>query len=173
MRKRTVGMASWAAALALGLAGPAAAGGEGCKTTTVADLGWFSGAWEGELDGGRIEEHWSAPAGSNVMGMFRYVKDGKVVFYELMAIDMEAEGPALSIKHFNGDLTGWEEKGEVIDFRCVAAAPGQIIWARPKGQGEVKLSYRSEPGRLIAVVDKTDTGPRTTEEFAYSRIGGR
>jgi Domain of unknown function (DUF6265) len=173
MSKRKAIKRVWVAALALGLAIPATAGAEGCKTTTVADLGWFAGAWEGELDGGRIEEHWSAPAGTNVMGMFRYVKDGKVVFYELMAIDQEAEGPALRIKHFYGDLTGWEEKAEVVDFRCVAAAPGQITWSRPKGQGEVKLSYRSEAGKLAAVLDKTDTGPRVIEEFAYTRIGGR
>ncbi len=171
MTKQMLSTATWAMAVWLGLAGAAA--GEGCKTTTVADLGWFTGAWEGELEGGRIEEHWSAPAGSNVMGMFRYVKDGKVVFYELMAIDQEAEGPVLRIKHFHGDLTGWEEKGEVVEFRCIAATPGQITWSRPKGQGEVKLSYRGDAGRLVAVLDKTDTGPRTTEEFAYTRIGSR
>jgi hypothetical protein len=169
MTKQVAGIAAWA--LALGLS--SAAAGEGCKTTIVADLGWFAGAWEGALEGGRIEEHWSAPAGTNIMGMFRYVKDGKVTFYELMAIDQEAEGPVLRIKHFHGDLTGWEEKGEVIEFACVAAAPGQITWSRAKGQGEVKLSYRSGPGKLVAVLDQTDTGPRTTEEFAYTRIAGR
>src|SRR5687768_8740792 len=73
---------------------------------TLQDMAWFTGRWTGNGLGGETEESWSAPAGGAMMGMFRLVKDGKVVFYEFLTL-VEREGSlVLKLKHFNPDLTG-------------------------------------------------------------------
>lgn len=91
---------------------------------TIADMAWFAGRWTGNGLGGVTEETWSAPAGSAMMGMFRLAKEGKVVFYEFLTLVEEEGSLALKLKHFNPDLTGWEEKADSVKFRLLHIAPG-------------------------------------------------
>ena len=55
-----------------------------------------------------------------MMGVFRLVQGGKAGFYELMTFKEESGSLVFRLKHFNADLTGWEEKGETVDFQLVA-----------------------------------------------------
>ena len=80
---------------------------------------WLAGYWRGEGLGGIFEELWTPPAGDSMMGSFRSIKNGKVEFYEICQIRQEGETLMLRIKHFNGDLKGWEEKDETVDFPLV------------------------------------------------------
>jgi hypothetical protein len=90
---------------------------------TLSDMAWFAGRWTGSGLGGVCEESWSDPAGGAMMGMFRLVKDGKIVFYEFLTL-VEHEGSLLlKLKHFNADLTGWEEKGESVKFHLLKMSP--------------------------------------------------
>lgn len=83
------------------------------------DITWLSGYWKGEAFGGMAEEIWSPPLDGTMMFSFRLVADGKVSFYEFGHI-LETEGTLLlQLKHFDGDLKGWEEKTETIDFKLV------------------------------------------------------
>jgi hypothetical protein len=52
-----------------------------------------------------------------MVGHFRLVKDGKPVFYELLTL-LEVEGSVeMRLKHFNADMTGWEEKADYLTFK--------------------------------------------------------
>jgi hypothetical protein len=75
---------------------------------TLADLQFIAGHGVGELDGGVIEEVWSAPRGDSMMGMFAFTKEGRARFYEFLLIERTASGPVLRLKHFNPGLIGWE-----------------------------------------------------------------
>lgn len=91
---------------------------------TLADMRWLTGHWTGRGLGGFVEEIWSEPRGGAMMGMFRLVKDGEAVFYELLHV-VETDGTlAIRLKHFNRDLTGWEEKAQVREFRLLAIRDG-------------------------------------------------
>jgi hypothetical protein len=79
-------------------------------------IAWLAGSWQGEAFGGRFEETWNAPAAGSMMGMFKHISKGEVTFYELMTIIEEGESLLIRLKHFNKDLTGWEEKTETGDF---------------------------------------------------------
>jgi hypothetical protein len=90
---------------------------------TLKDMSWFVGRWTGTGLGGLCEETWSEPASGAMMGMFRFLKDGKVVFYEFLTL-VEHEGSLLlKLKHFNPDLTGWEEKADFMKFRLLKMEP--------------------------------------------------
>ena len=45
-----------------------------------------------------------------MMGSYRLVKDDKVIFYELQTIVEQGSSLVFRLKHFNADLSGWEEK---------------------------------------------------------------
>lgn len=85
----------------------------------ASDLNWLVGQWRGEGLGGVCEEAWVPASGGSMLGIFRLLKDGKNVFYEFIVIT-EAEGTiSVRLKHFNPDMTGWEEKDKTVDFRLV------------------------------------------------------
>ena len=94
----------------------------------VADFAWLEGHWQAEALGGSANEIWSAPASGTMVGMFRLVKDGEAAFYEIFTLTEEDETVILHLKHFNADLTGWEEKDETVDFPLVALEEGQAFF---------------------------------------------
>lgn len=84
----------------------------GSPKATLNDISWIAGNWEGQQLGGNLEEIWMPPHGDSMLGSFKLVVDGKVQFYELMTISEVNETLILRIKHFNNNLSGWEEKDE-------------------------------------------------------------
>ncbi|MBO3697439.1 DUF6265 family protein [Roseivirga sp. E12] len=86
---------------------------------SLSEVAWITGSWEGEAFGGQVQEVWTPPLGDSMMCAFKLVVDGKVQFYELCQIREENGSLVLRLKHFNGDLKGWEEKNDTVDFKLV------------------------------------------------------
>jgi len=87
---------------------------------TIEDIAWLAGHWKGTALGGVTEEIWSPPMANSMMGSYRLIKnDTLVVFYEIVTITEDNGSLTLKLKHFNKDLTGWEEKNEVREFKLV------------------------------------------------------
>ena len=103
-------------------------------------LSWLAGRWEGEAFGGRCEEIWAPPSAGSMVGLFKVWKNSKVSFYEIETITIDSSGLALSVKHFNADLSGWEEKDDVVRFPFVSAGEEEI---RFKGVTYRKTSSES------------------------------
>ena len=87
----------------------------GLAGQSPAALSWLTGSWRGRNGPDSVEEHWSPFEGDSLMGMFRWVRDGKVLFYELVAIESEGELVRMRIKHFDPGLIGWEEKDRAME----------------------------------------------------------
>lgn len=92
------------------------------------DVAWIAGHWKGEAFGGITEEIWSPPLGDSMMFVFKLVNDGKVSFYETGHIKQVGETLILQLKHFHGDLKGWEEKDETVDFKLVKMEDDKIYF---------------------------------------------
>ncbi len=86
---------------------------------TLANVAWISGNWKGEAFGGITEENWSTPSGDSMMAAFKLIVNNKVEFYEIEIIRQVKESLMLQLKHFKGDLKGWETKDETVDFPLV------------------------------------------------------
>lgn len=117
------------AVLSLCLAGPAlaqqtrslAAGAES-PAAAIEQAGWLTGTWRGEGLGARATEVYSAPQAGGMAGHF-LLEDGKggVAFYELMQIVPRGKSLVYRLRHFNADLTGWEDgTGKAVEFPLVA-----------------------------------------------------
>ena len=85
----------------------------------LSQISWMEGHWKGEAFGGIVEEIWSPPLGGSMMFSFKLVNDGEITFYELGHIRQIDKTLAFELKHFHGDLKGWEEKDEVQRFKLV------------------------------------------------------
>lgn len=130
----------------------------------VADLAWLTGAWEGEGPFGLAREHWSPPTGDQMIGHFVQTGGDGVRFSEIVSI-AETEGSLeLRLKHFNADLTGWEEKDEVVRFPLVAVENGAWYF-------DGLTIRRDGPDGLVgAVVAGTADGPPRELVFRYRRV---
>jgi len=86
---------------------------------TINTIEWLAGSWKGEAFGGIAEEIWSPAVDGSMMFSFRLIDKGAISFYEFGHI-IEIDGTLLlQLKHFDGNLSGWEEKDENIDFKLV------------------------------------------------------
>src|SRR5579862_5885802 len=80
------------------------------RSSALKQLAFLSGRWVSENGPEVQEENWSPVSGDSMVGSFRIVQDGKPVFYEFWAIELDKNRPVLKLKHFNANLVGWEEK---------------------------------------------------------------
>jgi hypothetical protein len=95
----------------------------------VEDVAWLAGRWIGEGLGGCAEESLSPPVGGQMMGMFRQTKaDGALWFYEFYTIAAKGDSIAMRIKHFNPDMSGWEDKDGFAEFPLVALEEGAVYF---------------------------------------------
>lgn len=126
----------------------------------IADFAWLEGTWIGTGLGGQAEESYSAPLGNAIVGTFRFVKDGKPVFYELVTVVEEGGSVLIRLKHFHPNLVGWEEKDKSVEFKLVAL-DGQTAYF--DGQ-----TLRREGDALYtAVLIKAKDGKESVEQFSY------
>lgn len=86
---------------------------------TVEDLKWIAGHWQGEALGGRFEETWNPPLGDSMIGMFKLLNGEQTQFCELLMILPKQDSLVLRLKHFSGELVGWEEKDKYVEFPLV------------------------------------------------------
>ncbi|MFV1883224.1 MAG: DUF6265 family protein [Balneola sp.] len=88
----------------------------------IEDYQWLAGTWTGDSFGGISEESWSLPVDGTMMGMYRNYRDGKIVFYEFILLDETG----MRLKHFNPDLTSWEEKNDMVHFPMISFSKTKI-----------------------------------------------
>ena len=80
---------------------------------------FLEGSWSASMGGDTIDEVWSAPNGTHLMGMMRWVKaDGSIMLMELMSINIEESGFVMDLRHFDGAMMPWaSEKDGPLKFR--------------------------------------------------------
>ncbi len=136
------------------------------ETVKLANLNWLTGAWEGEgIDGALATEVYSAPAGNQMVGHFRQLApDGSVMFYELITIVQVGETIEYRLKHFDPDLSGWEEKAEVRRFPLLATLRDKWIF-------DGLIIHRETNDRMqISVRVKNESGSTENLDFNYRRL---
>jgi hypothetical protein len=131
---------------------------------TLADMAWLAGHWRGPALGGESEEIWSPPRAGSMMGMYRLIRDGKTVFYELQTLVEENGSLILRLKHFNPDLTGWEEKQKTIDFPLVSLGKGAVHFE------EMSFHPTGDSSMTVYLAIQGKDGAVHEEAFSYARV---
>jgi hypothetical protein len=130
---------------------------------TIADMEWYAGRWTGTGLGGFTEEIWSPPRNGTMMGMYRMIKDGKPIFYELLLIVEENGSLAIKLKHFHSDLRGWEERDVSRRFPLVAQRDGRLYF-----DGMTFERVGADRVKVYLAIEGKDGSVRE-EIFEYSR----
>ena len=134
-------------------------------SASINDLAWLAGSWEGEAFGGTVEEMWTLPTAGTIVGVFKGVTDGSVMFYEIEWIAEEEGSLTLKLKHFHPDFTGWEEREEMVEFPLVRLTHDAVYFDG--------LTFRrvGQDG-LVAYVALRQDGQVREEEIVYWRVEG-
>ncbi len=92
---------------------------------TLDQMDWLVGQWMGDgIQGAPAMESWLPPTGGTMVGTFvQETTEGEIMFTEHLYLMQEDGSLVLRLKHFNADLTGWEEKDDMLTFRLVAIEP--------------------------------------------------
>ena len=130
---------------------------------SLSDVAWIAGHWKGEAFGGITEEIWSPPLGDSMMFVFKLVVNEKVAFYEVGHIRQEGETLILRLKHFNSNLTGWEEKDKTVDFKLVKLEGNRVYF------DDFTFEKINESEINIYVVIEQENGSKEEVKFNYKK----
>lgn len=129
----------------------------------LTNIQWLAGHWQGEAFGGIAEEIWSPPLGGVMLFSFRLVAEGTVSFYEFGHILEIDDTLLLQLKHFDGDLMGWEEKDETIDFPLVKIETNRLFF------DEFTIERISDQEINMYVLIEEEDGSTNEVKFNYHR----
>ena len=137
---------------------------------SIADVAWIAGQWAKGNDKNRLEESWSVPRGDSMIGMFRWIKDGRVWIYELLTIREEDETLVLRFRHFSNDMTSWEPKNGPLTYRLVSFNDNAAVFENPSSDSHRRYSFsRPDVNTLVVRVGAWREGKISSSEFVYRR----
>jgi len=157
----------------LAAAGPAPAGGK--SAADLDKLKFLAGAWKGDMNGEPVEEHWTLPAGDNIMGMFRWVgKNGKTRVFELLTIHADAQGPTFRLGHFDGAFNPWKsELDKIPAFRLTEGDPSRALFSNPAADGGLKsIDYAVKEGKELHITVSFQDETRPALRFRLTKTTG-
>ncbi len=135
------------------------------QAPTLPALAWLEGTWAAEAGGLRQEETWSALSHGNIQGMYRELKDGRVLLMELMSFSQEADGPWLTMRHFGPGLKPREETP--LRWRVTSAGPGRARFVTEPGGATLDYVRDGDEMRVRLEIPGKDR-PRI-ESFLFRR----
>ncbi len=134
---------------------------------SLEQMDWLVGQWTGTgIGGAPAMESWLPPSGDTMVGTFvQETAEGGIHFTEHLYL-MEEEGTlVLRLKHFNADLTGWEEKDGMLTFHLIAVENCAAYFR------SLTLSCDGDNG-LLAAVRMKSAGDEVNELlFRFERMG--
>jgi hypothetical protein len=137
----------------------------GARADGVESLGWLSGCWTTSRDGRVTEETWLRPAGGNLVGVGRTLRDGTLRQYEFMRIDVQ-----------NGAVTFTAVRSgqSPASFPAVRQTADEIVFENKAHDFPRTITYRSSgPDTLYAAIQGPINGADRTIEFNYIRCEGK
>lgn len=137
---------------------------------TLNDISFLDGRWLGTYNGGPIEASWTAPAGNNIVGFIRMIKDDKPALYELFAFEQTDKGPVAMVKHFKPGMISLEEKEVADRYNFIEAKKNQALFE--KDDASVRIIYeRRSPKQLVIQRGKLENNTWTfVDLFIFNKI---
>jgi hypothetical protein len=124
-------------------------------------LRFMTGCWRGPSGGGAIlEEYYTAPAANLMLGVSRYLRDGKVTDYEFTSIEQR-----------DSDLviTPRPKDQSPASFRLRRLGDKEVVWANPEHDFPQVISYRRvAPDSLVARIE--GPGPQGTRAMEWRLV---
>ncbi|GAA4411457.1 hypothetical protein GCM10023187_37320 [Nibrella viscosa] len=140
------------------------------KTGSLADVAFMEGRWLGTFNGGPIEAAWIAPAGDNLSGFMRMMKDNKVTMYEMLIFEQTDRGPIVLVKHFGPGLVGREEKDVSDRYKFIEAGKDRALFEKEDGSIRIIYEKRSPDQLVIQRGQQKDGKWAFNDLFVFNRV---
>ena len=134
-------------------------------SASIHEFWWMEGHWQGAgIGGNTAHENWLPPTGNTMVGTFVQTDaGGGIQFTEHMYLMDEDGSVVLRLKHFNADLTGWEERDDTTTFRLVAVEPCAAFF------GGLTIRCDDDDGLVVAVRMRSSAGELSELLFDFDR----
>lgn len=131
------------------------------QASRVDSLAWIAGSWASDSAGTRIEEHWMAPLGGEMVGMHRDVVRGRAVSFEFFRIVADTQGVAYLAS----------PRGRpALRFGLKESSPGKVVFENVKHDFPQRILYwLGEDGRLHARIEGTLRGEAASEDWVWRK----
>ncbi len=124
--------------------------------TSIEDVAWISGRWRATRAEAVIEEHWTPPAGSSLLGVGRVIAGGKTAFFEYLRIESRPEG-LYYVAH--------PKARPGVEFKLVRCQEGEALFENPAHDHPQRILYRKgTDGSLTTRVEGVQEGKALAEE---------
>lgn len=132
------------------------------KKTTIADLAWLTGCWDGSGGNREYLEQWMRPSGQTMLGMSRTVIGGKTVEFEFVQI-REREGDLFYIAKPSGQSEA--------SFKLIKYNNQEAVFENPQHDFPQRVIYRLEKdGSLAAAIEGMSKGKLKHIDFPMKRV---
>lgn len=153
-----VGVLVFALAGGQGAAQPAAIPSVAKSPDPLDTVAFLAGRWVHVDEDGATEEHWSAPRGGAMMGMFRWDRpDGRPVMFEILTITSEGEDLLLRLRHYSPRLVAKEDKDKPMTLKLSEHGERRAVFSAHE--------HAADLSRIVYHCPTADT-LRITVEFA-------
>ncbi len=128
---------------------------------TVQDLSWLSGCWQGRQGTATIEEMWSKPAGTTMLGIGRTVSNNRTVSFEFMQF-REQDGVLAFLPQPQG--------GPQVRFPLKESTPAKMTFENLNHDFPQRVIYERKANLLLASVEGTEKGKFSRQEFVMRKV---
>ena len=128
---------------------------------SVADLFWLSGCWQGRQGTAVIEEIWSKPAGTTMLGLGRTVRNNRTVSFEFMQF-REQNGTLAFLPQPQG--------GAQVTFPLKHSTAAKFTFENLNHDYPQRVSYERKGGQLLASIEGTEKGKFSKQEFVMRKV---
>lgn len=133
-------------------------------------LGWLTGCWEREEDGGVTQEQWMRPLGRTMIGMSRTVRraaenaESRTVAFEFLRIEERGDTGEL---FYVAVPSGQAETA----FKLVELTDSLAVFENPEHDFPQRIRYRRLPGdSLLAQIEGDRGGTLRVIDFPLKRV---
>lgn len=128
----------------------------------IEQLGWLAGHWQGDHEGGRLDEQWMAPGGGTMMCVSRLIVGGKTASAEFMLVEERVDGVYLTI------ILPRSGRRELM--RVARMGGDEVVFEHTDGEKRERLTYRQEgDGSLLVLLEKEREGRPVRTVFRMGR----
>jgi uncharacterized protein DUF6265 len=131
------------------------------RGSSLDDLAWLSGCWEGRQGETVLEEMWSKPAGGSMLGLSRSIKGDRTLSYEFMQFRLE-----------NGRLVFLPQPqgGTRVPFPIKDSFGAKFTFENLERDFPQRIIYEKKGQLLLAAIEGTLKGNIEREEFQMRKV---
>jgi len=130
---------------------------------TLESLAFMAGSWIGATGGVEMEEHWTSPKGSSMIGIHRDVAKGRTVSFEFLRIEMQKD-QIVYLSMPNG-------RSPATPFPLKEASANRVVFENPTHDFPQRIIYWKDGNDLRARIEGTINGKAGSEEWRWSPGG--